>query len=36
MTRESKQDMARLNLICQNPPEYTSENVTFIRVGKPK
>ena len=32
----SKQDMARMNLICQNPPEYTSENVTLIRVEKAK
>ena len=32
----SKQDMARMNLICQHPPEYTSENVTLIRVEKAK
>ena len=28
--------MARMNLICQNPPEYTSENGTLIRVEKAK
>ena len=25
-----------MNLICQNPPEYPSENVTLIRVEKAK
>ena len=32
----SKQDMAKMKLICQRPPEYTSENVTAIRVDKAK
>ena len=32
----SKQDMATMQLICQRPPDYTSENVTAIRVGKAK
>lgn len=32
----SKQDMAKMNLICQSPPEYTPERVTAIRVGKAK
>lgn len=32
----SKQDMAKMNLLCQSPPEYTSENVTSIRVQKAK
>ena len=32
----SKQDMAKMKLICQTPPEYTSEKVTFIRVEKAK
>ena len=30
----SKQDMAKMKLICQSPPEYTPEKVTFIRVQK--
>lgn len=30
----SKQDMAKLNLICQAPPEYTPKDVTSIRVQK--
>jgi putative transcriptional regulator len=32
----SKQDMAKMKLICQSPPEYTSENVMSIRVKKVK
>ena len=28
----SKQDMAKMPLICQKPPAYTPENVTYIRV----
>ncbi|WP_396432349.1 helix-turn-helix domain-containing protein [Limnohabitans sp.] len=32
----SKQDMAKMQLICQSPPDYTSENVTAIRVNKAK
>ncbi|BDT70228.1 hypothetical protein os1_44210 [Comamonadaceae bacterium OS-1] len=32
----SKQDMAKMQLICQKPPEYTSENVTYIRVERAK
>ena len=32
----SKQDMAKMQLICQSPPKYTPENVTFIRVKKAK
>ena len=32
----SRQDMARLKLICEAPPEYTAERVTAIRVGKAK
>jgi putative transcriptional regulator len=32
----SKQDMARMNLICLSPPEFSSEDVTQIRVGKAK
>ena len=32
----SKQDMAKMQLICQRPPDYTSENVTAIRVRKAK
>ena len=32
----SKQDMAKMKLICQSPPEYTPEKVTAIRVGKAK
>jgi putative transcriptional regulator len=30
----SKQDMAKMKLICEPPPEYTAERVTAIRVGK--
>ncbi len=30
----SRQDMARMKLICEAPPEYTPERVTAIRVGK--
>ncbi len=32
----SRQDMARLKLICEVPPAYTPEKVTAIRVGKAK
>lgn len=32
----SKQDMAKMQLICQRPSDYTSENVTAIRVSKAK
>ena len=32
----SKQDMAKLKLLCQSPPAYTSEKVTAIRVNKAK
>jgi putative transcriptional regulator len=32
----SKQDMAKMKLINQRPPEYTPEKVTAIRVGKAK
>lgn len=32
----SKQDMAKMKLICQRPPEYTAEKVTAIRVGRAK
>lgn len=32
----SKQDMARMQLICQSPPQYTSEKVITIRVKKAK
>ncbi len=32
----SKQDMVRMKLICQSPPQYTPENVTAIRVEKAK
>jgi putative transcriptional regulator len=32
----TKQDMAKMNLLCQSPPEYTAENVTSIRVEKAK
>ena len=32
----SKQDMAKMKLICEAPPEYTPEKVTVIRVGKAK
>ncbi len=32
----SKQDMAKMKLICDAPPEYSPERVTAIRVGKAK
>ena len=32
----SKQDMAKMKLICEAPPEYSSENVVSIRVEKAK
>jgi putative transcriptional regulator len=32
----SKQDMAKMKLICETPPEYSSENVMSIRVEKAK
>ena len=32
----TKQNMTQMNLLCQCPPEYTSEKVTAIRVGKAK
>lgn len=32
----SKQDMAKMKLICQSPPEYSPAKVTAIRVGKAK
>jgi putative transcriptional regulator len=32
----SKQDMVKMKLICQSPPEYTAEKVAAIRVGKAK
>ncbi len=32
----SKQDMAKMKLICQSPPEYSPEKVTAIRVEKAK
>ncbi len=32
----SKQDMAKMKLICEALPEYTPERVTAIRVGKAK
>ena len=32
----SRQDMAKMKLICEVPPEYTPEKVTAIRVGKAK
>ena len=30
----SKQDMAKMQLLCEAPPVYTPERVTAIRVGK--
>ncbi len=30
----TKQDMAKMKLICNSPPHYTSEKVTSIRVDK--
>lgn len=32
----TKQDMAKMKLVCQSPPQYTSEHVTAIRVEKAK
>ena len=32
----SRQDMARMKLICQTPPEYSAEKVTYIRVERAK
>ena len=32
----SKQDMAKMKLICEAPPEYTPDRVAAIRVGKAK
>jgi putative transcriptional regulator len=32
----SKQDMAKMKLICQSPPEFTSDKVMSIRVIKAK
>lgn len=32
----SKQDMAKMKLICEAPPHYSPERVTAIRVGKAK
>ncbi len=32
----SKQDMAKMKLICETPPVYSSENVMSIRVEKAK
>lgn len=32
----SKQDMAKMKLMCEAPPEYSPERVTAIRVGKAK
>ncbi len=32
----SKQDMAKMKLICEVPPAYTPQKVTAIRVGKAK
>ena len=32
----SRQDMARMKLICQAPPDYTPERVVSIRVNKAK
>lgn len=32
----SKQDMAKMKLICETPPEYSPENVMSIRVEKAK
>ena len=28
--------MSKMQLICKSPPDYTSENVTAIRVSKAK
>jgi putative transcriptional regulator len=32
----SKQDMTKMNLICESPPHFTPESVTSIRVEKAK
>lgn len=32
----SKQDMAKMQLICLKPPAYTPEKVTYIRVERAK
>ena len=32
----SKQDMVKMKLICEAPPEYSAENVVPIRVEKAK
>ena len=32
----AKRDMAKMQLICQSPPDYNAENVTAIRVNKAK
>lgn len=32
----TKQDMTKMNLLCQKAPEYTPEKVTAIRVKKPR
>lgn len=32
----TKQNMAKMNLLCQKVPEYTPEKVTAIRVKKAK
>lgn len=32
----SKQDMVKMKLICQSPPDYTPEKVVAIRVNKAK
>lgn len=32
----SRQDVTRMQLICQKPPDYAPEKVTFIRVEKAK
>ncbi len=32
----SKQDMAKMKLLCRTPPAYTADKVTYIRVKKAK
>jgi putative transcriptional regulator len=32
----SRQDMAKMKLLCEAPPEYSPERVTAIRVSKAK
>lgn len=32
----SKQDMVKMKLLCESPPQYTAVKVTAIRVGKAK